>query len=329
MTAQLAIVMLAYIAAHLLPVTLPPLLAAMPSGAVIVVDPGSNDGTGDIAENLGAVVVRLPKREGPAVARNAGVDATDAELICFIDADCLSPESLPARIIDAFDANPRMVALTGSYDQSPAHRSCVSLYMNLRHHHTHQQAAQTGSTFWAGMGAVRRREFVEVGGFNGERYPRPMIEDIELGLRLGALGETCLNPDLQVKHLKHWTLPNMIQTDITARAIPWTRLIHESGSIPDDLNLRWSARLAALIAPFALVGLVSLPLSFFVGPVALSGLAPTLMSVAMSWGFLCLLWKEGGPRVAICGWALHQLHLFYSAVCFVLCSLMQKRETTS
>ena len=33
--------------------------------------------------------------------------------------------------------------------------------------------------FWAGCGAVRREEFLEIGGFDGDRFPRPTIEDIE------------------------------------------------------------------------------------------------------------------------------------------------------
>ena len=44
------------------------------------------------------------------------------------------------------------------------------------------------------------------GGFDAERFPRPMIEDIELGLRLREHGETQLDPDFNVTHLKRWTL---------------------------------------------------------------------------------------------------------------------------
>lgn len=329
MTSKLAIVMPAYNAAELLTKTLPPLLSAQPDGGVWVVDPGSTDSTAMIAEDLGAHVIRLPQREGPAIARNAGVKATDAQIILFIDADCLMPEDLPARVEKLFENNPQMVALTGSYDAKPAHRGLVSLYMNLRHHYTHQHASQVGSTFWAGMGAVRRNAFDEAGGFDGERFPRPMIEDIELGLRLARLGENHLDPTLQVKHLKHWTLGGMIRTDIMARAIPWTQLIQETGQIPDDLNLKWSERLAALIAPLSLAGAAALPFSLLVGRMALIGLVPIAFSILLSAQFLSLLARRGGIHVAIGGWALHQLHLFYSATCFVVCSVLRKKEASS
>lgn len=325
-TPQLAIVMPAYNAAGLLPTTLPPLIASQPDGGVWVVDPGSSDGTARIAEQLGANVIQLPSREGPAVARNAGVNAADAEIVLFVDADCLAPEDLPSRVAACFRASPDMVALTGSYDDAPAHRGVVSLYMNLRHHHTHQNAARTNATFWAGMGAVRREAFLKVSGFDGTRYPRPMIEDIELGLRLGKVGATCLDPALQVKHLKHWTLSGMIRTDIQCRAIPWTRLIQETGQIPNDLNLRWSARVSALLSPLALLGALTLPLFPMLGSSAFFGLVPIALSVYFCWGLLKLIGRVGGGLAAVGGWALHQLHLFYSATVFVLCTVIGRKE---
>ena len=63
----------------------------------IVVDDASTDATGDIAEEWGARVVRLPSQSGPAAARNAGLAAARAPLIAFTDADCEpSPEWLSA-----------------------------------------------------------------------------------------------------------------------------------------------------------------------------------------------------------------------------------------
>ena len=58
---------------------------------VIVVDDGSVDGTADLAAAAGAKVVhRDPYEAGSkAHAMEAGVAATDAEAILFVDADCL------------------------------------------------------------------------------------------------------------------------------------------------------------------------------------------------------------------------------------------------
>lgn len=60
-----------------------------PDAEVIVVDNGSTDGTGLIAEKAGARVVRLPEKVFPGVARNAGVGASDPSrpVLVFLDAD--------------------------------------------------------------------------------------------------------------------------------------------------------------------------------------------------------------------------------------------------
>jgi glycosyltransferase involved in cell wall biosynthesis len=57
---------------------------------VLVVDDGSNDGTGELAAAAGAKVVRIDASAGSkAHALRAGVDASDADVLLFADADCL------------------------------------------------------------------------------------------------------------------------------------------------------------------------------------------------------------------------------------------------
>jgi glycosyltransferase involved in cell wall biosynthesis len=57
---------------------------------VVVVDDGSTDGSGEIARRLGALVVRQ-EQQGPGSARNAGIAASRAPLVLFLDADDLVP----------------------------------------------------------------------------------------------------------------------------------------------------------------------------------------------------------------------------------------------
>ena len=79
---------------------------------------------------------------------------------------------------------------------------------------------------------VRRDVFNAAGKFDEWRYGRPQIEDIDLGLRIRALGQRIvLRPEIQVKHLKAWTLRNMVRTDFTDRGVPWTRLLVEQGEL--------------------------------------------------------------------------------------------------
>ena len=74
----------------------PWVLGRMPSGYTpLVTDNGSSDGSGELAERLGARVVREPRR-GFGAACFAGLKAARAEVVCFMDCDgSLDPADLP------------------------------------------------------------------------------------------------------------------------------------------------------------------------------------------------------------------------------------------
>ena len=75
---------------------LPWLLSRMPAGyRPIVADHGSDDGSPDIAADRGAQVVHVPRR-GYGAACHAGLEAAQADIVCFMDADgSLDPADLP------------------------------------------------------------------------------------------------------------------------------------------------------------------------------------------------------------------------------------------
>ncbi|MCA9320966.1 MAG: glycosyltransferase family 2 protein [Planctomycetes bacterium] len=321
----LAIVVPAWNAARQLEQTLPAMIKAAGGSRVLVVDAGSTDDTSEVAERFGADVLRLPERQGPAGARNAGTAICDQEVVLFIDADCLPQDDVAGRVREAFAATPDLVSVTGSYDEEPHDRGFFSLYMNLRHHHVHQGARREKATFWAGCGAVRRSAFEAAGGFDARRYPRPMIEDIELGTRLAPLGRMQLDPELQVKHLKRWTLGSVVRTDIVCRAIPWTRVIMEQGQAPDDLNLKLSQRVLAALAPFALLGLAASPALAVLSWVwALLSLVPLALAMALGSDLLGFFRRREGSWFALRAFLFHLVHLVYSAVTYVLVALAWK-----
>jgi glycosyltransferase involved in cell wall biosynthesis len=75
---------------------LPWVLSRMPAGFhPIVADNGSTDGSGSIAVDHGATVVRVPQR-GFGAACHAGLLAATSDIVCFMDADAsLNPHDLP------------------------------------------------------------------------------------------------------------------------------------------------------------------------------------------------------------------------------------------
>ena len=212
------------------------------SWELIVVDDGSPDDTADVARAVADQVLRVADGpRGPAHARNMGARAARGTVLVFIDADVVVAPRTLRGFAAHFAADPSLGAAFGAYDDAPAETDFISQYRNLLHRYVHTLHPGDADTFWAGCGAVRRDTFLAVGGFDAERYPRPQIEDIELGYRLREAGaRILLDPDLQGKHLKRWTFRNMVRTDLHERAIPWMHLILRRGEAMQrgPLNLR-------------------------------------------------------------------------------------------
>lgn len=320
---DLAVVIPARDAAHFLPRT----LGALPPGVpVVVVDDASRDDTAARAAALGARVLRLPARSGPAAARNAGARALEAEIVLFLDADCVPHPDVIGRVRAAFAADPALVGLSGSYDATPPERNFSSLYLNLRHHCTHQLAPADTRSFWAGCGAVRRHAFLAAGGFDGRRYPEPAIEDLELATRLGRLGRLRFDAALQATHLKRWTLASAVDTEIRRRAVPWARLVATSADAPRGLNLRGAQRAAALVAPLALAAPAGLgwALASGSGALAVASLAAIAVAAALNAPLLACFARHAGPRFAVAAFAFHQLHLVYAGAAFAAALAWQR-----
>jgi cellulose synthase/poly-beta-1,6-N-acetylglucosamine synthase-like glycosyltransferase len=201
-----------------------------------------------LAEQHGALVLRTGTRRGPAAARNLGARAAGGDVLLFIDADVVVTPTTIGDVIRIFREDLGIHAIIGSYDRDPQAPNFLSQYKNLLHHYVHQNAREDGHTFWGACGAVRRRVFLDVGGFD-ERYRVPCIEDVELGYRLKQSGcRIAVVKSLQVKHLKRWTPSTLLGTDFFRRALPWTELILRSGRLEDDLNTDWAARVKVTLA---------------------------------------------------------------------------------
>lgn len=247
------------------------------------------------------IVVDDIAHRSPAHIRNVGAARARGEILVFVDADVLIGGDALDRLRAAFLVDPRLVAAFGSYDDRPP-PGIVSSFRNLLHHNVHQEGAGAAQTFWTGIGAIRRDVFLATGGFDAERYPRPMIEDVELGMRLSCAGHRIvLVAEVQGRHLKRWTLASMLSCDFRERGIPWTRLLIERRQIPATLNLGWRHRAAALtVLSTSVIALATRrPLALGIGIATMS---------ALNGHFYALLWRRGGARLAVCGAALHALH---------------------
>jgi GT2 family glycosyltransferase len=246
-------------------------------------------------------VVVVEEGGGPADARNRGAARARGEILVFVDADVVPHRDAFARIRRAFESDSAPAALFGSYDDRPAAAGVVSAFRNLLHHHVHHDGAGTATTFWAGLGAVRRDAFEAVGGFDADRYLVPSIEDIDLGARLTAAGFRIeLDPAVQGTHLKAWGLYSMVESDLWHRGVPWVQLLLRNGAGSAALNLGWRHRLSAAASVVAVVSVLRGRMR--AAAVSLVALA------ALNRSFYELLAKRRGRVEAAAGVALHALH---------------------
>ena len=281
---------------------------------LIVVDDGSTDTSRTVAADFADQVLAGENGpQGPASARNRGGACARGEHLVFVDADIrLHPDAL-GRIADVLGNGSDLGAVFGTYDANPSRSGLISQYRNLLHRYMHLQGRGAAETFWAGIGAVRAGVFREAGGFDARRYPRPQIEDIELGYRIRALGYgILLDPEIQGTHLKRWTLSNMVATDVWDRGVPWMRLMRRTRA-PHTLSLRLREKLiTALVA----LGLVAVGAGVLGAGKRAVALGAALWGVAMVGNLPLFRWfaRERGLAFSLSIVPLRLLYYFLNVV---------------
>ena len=116
----------------------------------------------------------------------------------------------------------------------------------------------------------------------------------------------------------------MMRSDIFDRAVPWSRLILDGGSMPADLNLRWSHRLSAILSALLLatLGFLALGHQRFYGIPAKSAawlVTATLLLiqlVPLDGAFYRFLLERRGALFVLRVLPVHLLYYFYSGVTF-------------
>lgn len=179
--------------------TLPACLQAATSyrglGGIIVVDDGSTDATGSIAQQPGVQVIQGQGR-GAGAARNLGWKAATTPLIWFVDADCVvEPDALELLLPHMHEAHAGAVG--GSYGNMRED----SLIASLIHEEIVERhlAMPREVNFLATFNVLFRKEVLEqVGGFD-EKFLK--AQDVELAYRAKQAGwRLFFEPRSRVKH---------------------------------------------------------------------------------------------------------------------------------
>lgn len=319
MNPTITVIVPAYNAATTLPLCLKALLEEPEQDKeIIVVDDCSTDATAEIARSMGVRLVQMSQRSGPAAARNLGAEKATGEILFFVDADVVIHKGSIAMVQEILQ-DVQLAAVFGSYDDEPAEQNFLSQYKNLLHHFVHHSSSADASTFWAGCGAIRKELFLSVNGFNATDYPHPSIEDIELGFRLKQK-ELWIRLDkrLQGKHLKRWNTLSLLKADILYRAYPWSRLIADSGEVPNQLNLHNSQRFSALLAAL-FFGVVLVNIFFPSWLIAVKAALLLTLIILLNRSLYAFFLRKKGLLFLTGAIFWHMFYYVYSGIVFVYC----------
>lgn len=159
---------------------------------IILVDGGSTDGTGALAETLADRIV-LQTSKGIGGARNDGVAVARADLIATTDADCRVPSDWLENIVSDFE-DPRVVAVCGPDGPFDGGLKARAIFFFVRSIIRIAAAAGIYGTGGTNSG-FRKKAFRAVGGYRG----LPHSDDIDLGARIRAHGRIRYDPRLFVR----------------------------------------------------------------------------------------------------------------------------------
>ena len=164
---------------------------------VVVVDDGSTDDTAEVAESVGARVIRQ-KNLGPASARNKGWESASGNLICFTDADCIPRAGWLENLLDGF-TDLQVGAVAGSYEVANT-RSWLARWVHQEIMERHKRMPPFIRAFGSYNVAIPRHVLQATGGFDPV-YRRASGEDNDLSYRIIKKGwRIAFRPQAKVAH---------------------------------------------------------------------------------------------------------------------------------
>jgi len=202
---------------------------------VIVVDDHSTDGTVEIATQHHCTVLAAEEGSGANNARNFGARQAKGEILVFLDSDIVVARETLLGIVETLE-DPFTDAVVGIYTAKHRHETFVSQYKNLWVRYSYIKSPPAIDWLFGAISGIKRPVFEKLGGFNTALLARHGHDDIELGKRFAqAKLNIVLNMEIEVEHLKHYTLLSFIKNEFH-RSVGFAELATKFGETTQSLK---------------------------------------------------------------------------------------------
>jgi glycosyltransferase involved in cell wall biosynthesis len=189
-----------------------------PDYEVIVVDDASGDGTREMVEREYPDVRYFQQKtnQGPAAARNRGIQEAHGEIIAFTDDDCLPPANWLSVLSAGFKVYPQAGAVGGLQEPPPEiwSQNLLARYERYRTRQVYQLGSEVKIGWPVPVGtnnlAIKKEILMQLGGFDDD-FPVASGEDADLLHRLAAMDYPTVCLPLSVAHHQTYTWPSFIQ----------------------------------------------------------------------------------------------------------------------
>lgn len=177
---------------------------------VIVVDDHSSDNSVEIAGRFRCTVIPAVGGHGANHARNLGASHANGDILVFLDSDIVVARETILGIVETLEEE-GIDAVVGIYTARHRHETFVSQYKNLWVRYSYMKSPPAIDWLFGAISGIKRPAFEKLGGFNIDLLARYGNDDIELGKRFSQANLNIqLNMDIEVEHLKNYTLGSFI-----------------------------------------------------------------------------------------------------------------------